>query len=139
MRRFTPRLLPLSILALVTVLAMAGPADAQDRGNRGSRGAGDGVDLQAGVVFDAAEREVIVEFFRGQPSTGMEALPPGIRRRLARGKPLPPGIAKQVLPAGLEQRLPVRDGYQRVQVGVDVLLVEVATGIIHDVLMDVVR
>jgi hypothetical protein len=69
----------------------------------------------------------------------VEALPPGIRKRLARGKPLPPGIAKKVAPAGLRSRVRLADGYALVEVGLDVLLVEVATSIVHDILTDAVR
>jgi len=64
-------------------------------------------------------------------------LPPGIAKNLARGKPLPPGIAMQRLPENLERALPpVHPGYERVVVDGRVLLVEVATQVIHDVLMD---
>ena len=52
---------------------------------------------------------------------------------------LPPGIAKQVAPAGLRSRVRLPDGYEIIEVGLDVLLVEIATSIVHDVLMDVVR
>jgi len=66
-------------------------------------------------------------------------LPPGIAKNLARGKPLPPGIAKQYLPEGLRQALPAPPaGYERIIVGGKILLVEIATQAIHDVLMDVV-
>ncbi len=91
------------------------------------------------MVFSTQERERIREFYVSHQQPAAKPLPPGIRKRLARGKPLPPGIAKQTLPSRLESGLPTRDGYERVQVGVDVLLVEVATGIIHDILMDVIR
>ena len=95
--------------------------------------------VEVDVVFSTRERTEIRDFFAAQAPATTRALPPGIRKNLARGKPLPPGIAKKTLPSQLETVLPTRDGYQRVQVGVDVLLVEVATGIIHDVLMDVIR
>jgi Ni/Co efflux regulator RcnB len=66
-------------------------------------------------------------------------LPPGIAKNLARGKPLPPGIAMQRLPQDLERALPpVHPGYERVVVDGRVLLVEVATQVIHDVLMEAV-
>ncbi|MGH8194287.1 MAG: anti-virulence regulator CigR family protein [Woeseiaceae bacterium] len=66
-------------------------------------------------------------------------LPPGIARNLARGKPLPPGIAKQVLPYELRQVLPpVRDGYERIIVAGKILLVEIATQVVRDVLTDVI-
>ena len=90
------------------------------------------------VTFTAGERAEIRDYYAGHRPPSAESLPPGIRRRLARGKRLPPGIAKQMLPDQLESRLPHRDGYERVRVGLDVFLVEVATGVIHDVLSDVV-
>jgi hypothetical protein len=66
-------------------------------------------------------------------------LPPGIAKNLARGKPLPPGIAMNRLPDDLVRSLPpVHPGYERVIVDGRVLLVEVATQVIHDVLMDAV-
>jgi Ni/Co efflux regulator RcnB len=66
-------------------------------------------------------------------------LPPGIAKNLARGKPLPPGIAMQRLPQDLERALPpAHPGYERVVVDGRVLLVEVATQVIHDVLMEAV-
>ncbi len=65
-------------------------------------------------------------------------MPPGIEKNLARGKALPPGIAKQVLPDGLLKRLPpAPHGYERILVSGRVLLVEIATQVIHDVLEDV--
>ena len=98
------------------------------------------------VVFNKDEIAVIHEYYsqhpvdvgagqqKGQMSKG---LPPGIAKNLARGKPLPPGIAKQRLPNDLVQRLPpVHAGYERVIVDGRVLLVEIATQMIHDVLVD---
>ena len=68
-----------------------------------------------------------------------KSLPPGIARNLLRGKPLPPGIAKQALPAGLARVLPAPPkGYERVIVAGKVLLVEIATQVIHDVLEDII-
>jgi hypothetical protein len=93
--------------------------------------------VSVSAVFSAGERELIFGWFHDHPASGAKALPPGIRKNLARGKPLPPGIAKQVLPG--ELGLSPRTGYEVIRAGVDVLLVELATGIIHDVLMDVIR
>jgi hypothetical protein len=77
-------------------------------------------------------------FYSARGVSGVKPLPPGIRKRLVRGKALPPGIAKRVVPEGLRSRIRLPSGYEIVEVGLDVLLVEVATDIIHDVLMDVV-
>ena len=52
---------------------------------------------------------------------------------------MPPGIAKRFAPDALRSSLSVPPRYDVIEVGWDVLLVEVATGIIHDVLMDVIR
>ena len=81
----------------------------------------------------------IRDFYSARGESGAEALPPGIRRRLARGKPLPPGIAKKFVPTELRSRVKLPAGFEIVEVGLDVFLVEVATNIVHDVLMDVVR
>ena len=70
--------------------------------------------------------------------TGYKSLPPGMRKRLARGKPLPPGIAKQVLPAPLLNQLPRHPGYEWRAVGADLVLVA-ASGLIADILLDVLR
>lgn len=72
-------------------------------------------------------------------SKGRKSLPPGIAKNLRRGKPLPPGIAKQVLPVGLINILPpVPHGYERIVVAGKILLVEIATQVIHDVLEDII-
>ena len=62
-----------------------------------------------------------------------QSLPPGIRKNLARGKPLPPGIAKR-FDNRLLGKLPHYDGYEWRQVGTDVVLVALATGLIYEVL-----
>lgn len=73
---------------------------------------------------------------RGRSAGG---LPPGIAKNLERGKRMPPGIAKQFLPAGLREALPEpRDGYERLVLAGKVLLVEAATQIIVDVISDVI-
>lgn len=101
----------------------------------------------AEIVFTDSEITAIRAWFKDNPDSYHEGhgkktrngLPPGIAKNLARGKPLPPGIAKQVLPGGLVAALPpVRPGYERVIVDGRVLLVEVATQIVHDVLTDVI-
>jgi hypothetical protein len=66
-------------------------------------------------------------------------LPPGLQRQLQRNGKLPPGLAKRDLPNDLETRLPpVKDGCERVIAGPDVVLIHAATGIVLDILRDVV-
>ena len=69
--------------------------------------------------------------------TGYESLPPGIRKNLARGKPIPPGIAKKAVPSAVLADLPAYDGYEWRIYGSDLVLVTIATAVIADVLLDV--
>jgi Ni/Co efflux regulator RcnB len=64
------------------------------------------------------------------------ALPPGIRKNLQRGKPLPPGIAKQQLDSRLVSRLPYYEGHEWLQVGTDLVQVSISTGLVNEVLND---
>lgn len=64
------------------------------------------------------------------------ALPPGVRQNLQRGKPLPPGIAKQQLDSRLVSRLPYHEGHQWVRVGTDLVQVSISTGLVNRVLND---
>jgi hypothetical protein len=95
--------------------------------------------VEVAFRIDAAMERTIRAFYADRPASGVKALPPGIRKNLARGKPLPPGIAKQVAPSELVTRLSLPRGYDVVEVGLDVFIVEAATSIVHDILMDVIR
>ena len=64
-------------------------------------------------------------------------LPPGIRKKLARGKPLPPGIAKRLPPPALQRRLPHYPGYEWQVVGKDLVLVAVTGLVVAAVLQSV--
>jgi len=70
---------------------------------------------------------------------GYKPLPPGIQKNLARGKPLPPGIAKKAAPSAMLGRLPKHPGYEWQMAGTDLILVQIGTAIIADVLKDVFR
>jgi Ni/Co efflux regulator RcnB len=103
-------------------------------------------DLGVSVVFSEEEVRIIAAWYREHGEAGRghgggknKGLPPGIVKNLARGKSLPPGIAKQALPSGLIAALPAPPrGYERVVIDGRVLLVEIATRMIHDVLTDVI-
>ena len=89
-----------------------------------------------GALITVAERAIIgdyVDSHRGQ-FAGAEALPPGIAKKVARGGALPPGIAKKMPPGGLLARLPARPGQEWRVVGTDLLIIQIATGAIVDVL-----
>ena len=131
------RILPTVVTGLILSFPLVGlapvGAEAQGRGNR------DREATPAAVTLSVELKAQIGDFYSSRSGYNVEALPPGIRRRLERGKPLPPGIAKQHLPDGLIRTLPAPPkGYERVIVDGRVLLVEIATQVIHDVLMDVI-
>ena len=75
----------------------------------------------------------------GKSGKSNKSLPPGIAMNLERGKALPPGIAKRSLPISLIEVLPAPPrGYERIELDGKVLLVEIATQVIHDVLEDLI-
>jgi len=107
-------------------------------------------DVGLSVEFSDKEVSVIRAYYKdnsnggskngnGKGGKGNKSLPPGIEKNLQRGKALPPGIAKQTLPGGLVSMLPAPPrGFERVEVDGKVLLVEIATQVIHDVLEDLI-
>ena len=105
-------------------------------------------DINVSIEFSSGEISIIQNWYRdyGHPTAAhgkgekkSKGLPPGISKNLARGKPLPAGIAKQHLPERLRSALPTpRAGYERIIVDGKVLLVEIATQVIHDMLEDVI-
>ncbi len=135
-------------LSLVTDLAAKPP---QDKGNRGGkpdneaqerkedredlRDLGAGIDLVSGLISADDARKIA----RGAGATGYKELPPGIRKNLARGKPMPPGIQKTRMPGGMIDQLPKRKGYDWQVAGTDLLLVQAGSNIVSDVLKDVFK
>lgn len=105
----------------------------------------DAAEIAVELRFSNSEVSIIREFYeqrqtsRSPRKKSRNQLPPGIAKNLGRGKPLPPGIAKQMLPNDLIDRLPrVTEGYERVVLDGKVLLVDIATQVIHDILTDVI-
>ncbi|ALI03702.1 hypothetical protein C1Y08_27395 [Pseudomonas sp. FW306-02-F02-AA] len=127
-------------LALVTGSATAfadpGNGGGQGHGNQGGHGKGkkpyDDRSWDQGPSIDRGSVLGIIGGYRDYWRPG-PALPPGIQKNLARGKPLPPGIARK-LDGRLIGRLPHYDGYEWQQAGTDLILVAITTGIIYEVL-----
>ncbi|MDH5557890.1 MAG: RcnB family protein [Alphaproteobacteria bacterium] len=68
---------------------------------------------------------------------GNQGMPPGLAKK---GGALPPGIAKRQLPTTLLSQLPPPpQGFERVIVDKDVVLVNIATQVVHDVLEHVLK
>ena len=137
-------------LILSTILMLSGcsglnaaPPAKHVHANKAPESATAGVE----VVFSESEIRTIRAYYEGHESGNVsgkgkgkhkhKGLPPGIAKNLARGKPLPPGIAKRSLPYDLSrQMLRPRAGYEIIVVAGKVLLIEVATQIVRDVLTD---
>lgn len=90
-----------------------------------------------------AQAKMIRDYYsgtgQGNGKGKKKGLPPGIEKNLQRGKPLPPGIAKQYLPQDLLLRLPpAGNGLEYLVVAGKLLLVEVATQVVREVLLDAV-
>ena len=131
-----------SVLALSLVFgstdalaAAAGKGAGNGRPDRGQTGAGV-LDSIAGATIDNIAAQTIRGYFQSNPIP-VQGLPPGIARNLARGKKLPPGIAKRFMPSELQARLPAYPGYEMLIADRNILLVSVASGIITDILLDV--
>lgn len=85
---------------------------------KGSGPAGAQTLISASIGFDTARRIALDHRY-----TGYSSLPPGVRKNLARGKPLPPGIAKKAVPGPMLARLPSYSGYEWRVYGTDLVLV----------------
>lgn len=135
----------LTTLLVASALVLAGPALAgqknKSNGKANQPTTAENVVTKAvvGGLITMAERAVIGEYLDRNRSAfaGAQQLPPGIARKVARGGELPPGIAKKTLPSGLLAQLPTRSGQDWRVVGTDLLIVEVATNVIVDVLKGV--
>ena len=143
----------LSMLALLSLLAACSMTSGSSSGTT-ARGPG----IEAGTstrvsgtvsagpvsVTLSAEQTATVRAWYGQSASGNGngrgrggGLPPGIARNLERGKPLPPGIAKQYLPQNVIVQLPSPGtGLEYIVVAGKLLLVEAATQIVRQVLLD---
>jgi Ni/Co efflux regulator RcnB len=134
----------LTVLA-VLLSAMIGACAANPEIERGTI-AVENKDFSASVIFSANDREKIISHYKS--GRGNKKLPPG----LAKKQELPPGLQKHIkkhgkLPPGLEEkRLPdtlertlarLPEGYVRMKVGGDVVLMNEKTRVVFDVVWDV--
>jgi hypothetical protein len=93
------------------------------------------------VVFTDRDRRLIHEYYsRRSLPPGLakrSSLPPGLQKQVERRGQLPPGLQGERLPDELEvhlSRLP--EGYVRIRVGADVVLMNTRTRVIVDVIKD---
>ena len=101
-------------------------------------------DVRAAVVFGDSDRRMIRDYYRGSH----KALPPGLakkspshpglRHHIEKFGRMPPGIGGNRLPLELERRLrSLPDGYVRLLVDGDVLLMNERTRYVLDMIFDV--
>ena len=127
-------LLTVTSLALAVALNSASAAPKHDKHDK--HGGDDDIQVDMrGPRIDIGQVRIILGDNRDLIGPA-QSLPPGIRKNLARGKPLPPGIAKRFDNRLLGQ-LPRYEGYEWQQVGTDVVLVTLATGLIYEILQNV--
>lgn len=116
----------------------------EGRGGKGKH-ADHGHDDKGGSSAKAGGGEVRVSISSGDARriatrhrvSGYDSLPPGIRKNLARGKPIPPGLAHRAVPPEVLVELPVYPDHEWRVYGSDLVLVAIATAVIVDVLVDV--
>jgi hypothetical protein len=132
-------------LLLAAALIVPGPAFAGNKGKKAHNAPPEQIHLNQATValITVTERTVIFDYvsqYRGALAAtpgNAQPLPPGIAKKVARGGTLPPGIAKRYLPNDLVMQLPPRPGCQWVIVDNDIVLIAAATGLIVDILADV--
>lgn len=96
------------------------------------------------LIFTDHDRDLIRHYFREHPRHGLppglakrEQLPPGLRKHVHRHGNLPPGLHGHPLPSDLERRLRhLPDGYVRLVVGTDLVILDTRTRVIMDVIQD---
>ena len=92
---------------------------------------------QQDYEHDYSDIHRIFEQHKGQ-HPAYQDLPPGIRKNLQRGKPLPPGIAKR-FNSDFENQLPYNPGHEWRQVGTDAVLIDATTSVVQEVMRGVLE
>jgi hypothetical protein len=125
------------LLAAAPAAAQPPHAGGPGRGQGGGPGGpGRGGPPVAVTPLGPAYRPRIQSWYLSTPGYNARPLPPGIMRQLARGRPLPPGIARRAAPPGLLGLLPRYPGHSWYVIGTAVVLVDLATGVVRDLLLD---
>ncbi len=105
-------------------------------------------DRLLGAVISAVERALIGDYVRKAKTSGhglppglanRQHLPPGLQKHIERTGRLPPGLEKRQLPGDLRALLPIRSGQDFRVVGNDIVLIEIATNVILDVMKGALR
>lgn len=141
------------ILVLTSLMIVSLPATAKKEGGHGNPHGQDDLSSQSGKPGKAGKSKGDDDAASFSISAGItiggardlardvgirpgsyQALPPGMQNRFAKGKPLPPGIAKKQVPPAMLSRLPVHPGHEWLVIGVDLVLVNARTRVSVDIL-----
>ena len=126
----------------------AGPVPTVTKGKNQGQSGDVATDRLLGTVISAVERALIGDYIKkakvkhkGLPPglAKRQHLPPGLQKHIARTGRLPPGLEKRRLPGDLRSLLPIRSGQDYRVVGNDIVLIEIATELILDVMQGVLR
>ena len=126
----------------------AGPVPTVTKGKNQGQSGDVATDRLLGTVISAVERALIGDYIKkakvkhkGLPPglAKRQHLPPGLQKHIARTRRLPPGLEKRRLPGDLRSLLPIRSGQDYRVVGNDIVLIEIATELILDVMQGVLR
>ncbi len=151
MRTLLAVLLAIPLLLAAPALADAagknkgkgGPAPTHTQSKSGNVSTGD---LLA-TIISATERALIGDYVHKAkkskkglpPGLANRPLPPGLQKHIQRTGRLPPGLQKRALPSDLRGLLPRRTGQDYRVVGNDIVLIEIATGLILDIIQGALR
>lgn len=122
------------------------PTFTQGKANKSTSGGVSTGDLLA-TIISATERALIGDYVQKAkassqglpPGLAGRPLPPGLQKHIDRTGQLPPGLQKRTLPSGLRNLLPQRAGQEYRVVGNDIVLIEIATNLILDIMQGVLR
>lgn len=81
---------------------------------------------------------LLTEEMREEIQAQIGTLPPGIQRRLARGRALPPGIAKKVtLPEQVNEEIGLDENLEITILGEDIAIIDPVTDLVVDLLQGI--
>jgi hypothetical protein len=121
--------------------------EAEEADEKGIRGAATR-SRDGRIIFTEPERVLVRDWFRTNrrnlpPGLAKrDRLPPGLEKQLRERGTLPPGLQKRMhpVPVALERRLPrLPERHRRVVLGGHLIVLDDETGLIHDVIRDVLR
>lgn len=136
------KLMLAAVLGLTATAVLADPPEGKGKGKHKKGDSAESATASTSSLVTAGITAAIARQYAldsGVKSGSYKPLPPGIQKNLARGKPLPPGIAKKHAPSSMLGRLPQHPGYEWQMAGTDLVLVQIGTAIVADVLKDVFR